>query len=128
MPPRIVDGNISFPGRRPGGQSVFDLMAKGRNKRPISPCVTPQAVHFSRPKFCRRVLPYLPGRIRFVGPMTFPLARSSRSTMLVAAGSVTPTKTIGILRVLCWRATVAGGLPANPRMAPGTSPFRSPRA
>jgi hypothetical protein len=36
--------------------------------------------------------------------------------MLVAAGSVTPTKTIGILRVFCRRATVAGGLPANPRM------------
>jgi hypothetical protein len=28
------------PGRRPGGQSVFDLMAKGRNRRPISPCVS----------------------------------------------------------------------------------------
>ena len=37
MPPRIADGNIrsliSF-------QSVFNLMAKGRNKRPISPCVS----------------------------------------------------------------------------------------
>jgi hypothetical protein len=52
----------------------------------------------------------------------------SLAARLVAAGSVTPTKTIGILRVLCWRATVAGGLPANPRMAPSTSPFCSSRA
>src|SRR5215471_7997457 len=41
-------------------------------------------------------------------PVTFPLGRSSRPTMSVATGSAPPTKTIGIVRVSRWRATVVG--------------------
>jgi hypothetical protein len=38
----------------------------------------------------------------------FPLGRSSRATMPLATGSATPIKTIGIVRVCRWMATVAG--------------------
>src|SRR5262249_7224940 len=41
-------------------------------------------------------------------PVTFPLGRSSRATMRWATGSATFPKTIGIVRVCCWTATVAG--------------------
>src|SRR5215468_7629678 len=38
----------------------------------------------------------------------FPFGRSSRATMPLATGSPTPAKTIGIVRVSLWTATVAG--------------------
>jgi hypothetical protein len=41
-------------------------------------------------------------------PVTFPLGRSSRATMLLATGSLTFAKTIGIVRVSRRRAAVAG--------------------
>jgi hypothetical protein len=41
-------------------------------------------------------------------PVTFPLGRLSRATTLLATGSFTPAKTIGIVRVSRWRAAVAG--------------------
>src|SRR6516225_7878514 len=43
-------------------------------------------------------------------PVMFPPGRSSRGTRLLAAGSVAPIKTIGIVRVSRWRAAVAGVL------------------
>src|SRR6516162_348105 len=53
----------------------------------------------------------------------FPLGRSSRGTMLVATGSPTVAKTIGIVRVSRWRATVATSPPA--RMMSGCRPTNS---
>ena len=41
-------------------------------------------------------------------PVMFPPGRSSRGTMLLATGSATFAKTIGIVRVSRWTATVAG--------------------
>ena len=41
-------------------------------------------------------------------PVTFPPGRSSRATRPLATGSIAVTKTIGIVRVSRWRATVAG--------------------
>jgi hypothetical protein len=41
-------------------------------------------------------------------PVTFPLGRSSRSTMPLATGSPPFAKAIGIVCVSRWRATVAG--------------------
>src|SRR6516164_1471485 len=40
-------------------------------------------------------------------PVTFPLGRSSRATRPLTTGSVRLAKTIGIVRVSRWRATVA---------------------
>jgi hypothetical protein len=38
-----------------------------------------------------------PHRMRLAKPVTFPLGRSSRATMLLTTGSPTPAKTIGIV-------------------------------
>jgi hypothetical protein len=46
-------------------------------------------------------------------PVTFPLGRSSRATMPPATGSATFAKTIGIVRVCCWTATVAAVPPVT---------------
>jgi hypothetical protein len=46
-------------------------------------------------------------------PVTFPLGRSSRGTILLATGSLTLEKTIGIVRVSRWTATVAGVVPVR---------------
>jgi hypothetical protein len=44
---------------------------------------------------------------KLANPVMFPLGRSSRATMLLATGSLTPKKTIGIVRVSRWTAAVA---------------------
>jgi len=41
-------------------------------------------------------------------PVTFPLGRSSLATMRWATGSLTFAKTIGIVGVSRWRATISG--------------------
>ena len=41
-------------------------------------------------------------------PVMFPPGRSSRVTMPLATGSLTAEKTIGIVRLSSWTATVAG--------------------
>ena len=43
-------------------------------------------------------------------PVTFPAGRLSRGTMPKATGSPAPAKTIGIVRVSRWKATVADPL------------------
>jgi hypothetical protein len=45
---------------------------------------------------------------KLLKPVTFPLGRSSRSTMPLATASSPATKTIGIVRVSRCRATIAG--------------------
>ena len=47
-------------------------------------------------------------------PVMFPLGRSSRATILLATGSLTFTKTIGIVRVSRW--TPAVGIPRSFRV------------
>ena len=46
-------------------------------------------------------------------PVMFPPGRSSRATMPLATGSATVAKTIGIVRVSRWTATVAGVAPVR---------------
>ena len=46
-------------------------------------------------------------------PVMFPPGWSSRAMMPVATGSLRPGKTIGIVRVSRWRATVAGVEPVT---------------
>ena len=62
------------------------------------------------------------GRVAVLSVM-FPLGRSSRATTLLATGSVTLTKTIGIVRVSRWTVTVAGV--ATVRMTSGCRPTNS---
>ena len=50
---------------------------------------------FPDQNFADGSFPTCPGRIRFVGPVTFPLGRSSRSTMQVAAGRSRPQRRSG---------------------------------
>jgi hypothetical protein len=56
-------------------------------------------------------------------PVTFSPGRSSRGTMPLATGSIPLTKTIGIVGVSRWMATVAGVPPV--RMMSGCKPTSS---
>jgi hypothetical protein len=56
-------------------------------------------------------------------PVTFPLGRSSRATTLLATGSLTFTKTIGIVRISRWTAVVAAV--SLVRMMSGCEPTNS---
>ena len=46
-------------------------------------------------------------------PVMFPLGRSSRATMPLATGSPEVAKTVGIVRVSRWTATVAEAAPVR---------------
>jgi hypothetical protein len=63
-------------------------------------------------------------------PVTFPPGRSSRVTMLLATGSTMFAKTIGMVRVSRWTATVPEAVTywVAPRAQPGPpSPCRERR-
>ena len=59
-------------------------------------------------------------------PVMFPLGRSNRAIMPLATGSPRLAKTIGIVRVSRWSATVAGVDPVT--MMSGCRPTNSCRA
>ena len=62
-------------------------------------------------------------RLCLISLRLFPLGRSSRATMCWATGSPTAAKTIGIVRVSRWTATVAGVPPV--KMMSGCRPTNS---
>ena len=61
-------------------------------------------------------------------PVMFPPGRSSRTTMPLATGSATFAKTIGIVRVSRWTATVARGRARHDDVGSQTDQFLRERS